>query len=100
LIDPIRNNITYHANGCVAIIEAVATGQVDVAFGWTSFRHLEPERIEIIELPREQQVLRGTCVGLLSFARQPEKAEQFLEFLASPASRRCYREHGWVIPAE
>jgi molybdate transport system substrate-binding protein len=100
LIEPIRQNITYHANGCVAIIEAVATGQVDAAFGWTSFRHLEPDRIEIIALPREQQVLRGTCVGLLSFARQPEKAEQFLEFLASPASRRCYREYGWVIPRE
>ena len=97
LVEPIRNNITYHANGCIAIVEAVATGQVDAAFGWTTFRHLEPDRIEIIEMPKEQQVLRGTCVGMLSFARQPDQAEQFMNFLASPASRRCYRECGWVV---
>ncbi len=48
-------------------------------------------------MPREQQVMRGTCVGLLSFARQPGPAEQFMEFLASPESRRCYQEYGWVI---
>jgi molybdate transport system substrate-binding protein len=100
LIEPIRNNISYYANGCVAIVEAVATGQVDAAFGWTTFRHLEPSRIEVIEMPKHQQVMRGTCVGLLSFARQSDPAEQFMDFLASPESRRCYREYGWVVPDE
>jgi accessory colonization factor AcfC len=98
LVEPIRNNICYYANGCVAIIEAVATRQVDAAFGWTAFRHLEPNRIEIIEMPKDQQVARGTCVGMLSFARQPVAAEQFMNFLASPESRRFYRDYGWVVP--
>jgi accessory colonization factor AcfC len=100
LIEPIRNNITYHANGCVAIVEAVATGQVDAAFGWTTFGHLEADRIEIIAMPKEQQVMRGTCVGMLSFAKQPDLAERFMDFLVSPESRRCYGEYGWVVPGE
>jgi len=100
LVEPVRNNICYYANGCVAIIEAVATRQVDAAFGWTAFHHLEPNRIEIIEMPKDQQVARGTCVGMLSFARQPVAAEQFMNFLASPESRRFYREYGWVVPNE
>jgi accessory colonization factor AcfC len=97
LVEPIRNNICYYANGCVAIVEAVATGQVDAAFGWTSFRHLEPDRIEIIRMPEEEQVDRGTCVGMLSFAHQPDLAERFMNFLASPESRRFYKEYGWVV---
>jgi len=100
LVEPIRNNITYHANGCIAIVEAVATGQVDAAFGWTTFRHLEADRIEIVEMPQQQQVMRGTCVGMLSFAKRPDLAEQFMDFLVSPESRRCYRACGWVIPGE
>ncbi len=100
LVEQVRHNISYYANGCIAIVEAVATGQVDAAFGWTAFRHLEPDRIEAIEIPREQQVMRGTCVGMLSFARQPAQAEQFMDFLASPESRRFYREYGWVVPEE
>jgi len=95
VLDKIRENICYYANGCIAIVEAVAINQVDAAFGWTAFEHLEPERIEVIEMPEEQQVLRGTCVGLLSFAKQPEVAKRFMDFLASPESRRFYREYGW-----
>jgi len=97
LLDKIRKNICYYANGCVAIVEAVATRQVDAAFGWTAFKHLAPERIEVIEMPKEQQVLRATSVGLLSFSKEPEAAKRFMQFLASPASRKFYKEYGWVI---
>jgi accessory colonization factor AcfC len=98
LLDKIRENICYYANGCVAIVEAVATKEVDAAFGWTAFEHLEPNRIEVIELPKEQQVLRGTCVGMLSFAKQPKSAKQFMDFLTSAESRAFYRRYGWEIP--
>jgi accessory colonization factor AcfC len=98
LLDEVRKNISYYANGCVAIIEAVATKQVDAAFGWTAFAHLEPDRVEVIELPKAQQVLRGTGVGLLSFAKQAERATQFMDFLTTPEARAFYKEYGWVIP--
>jgi molybdate transport system substrate-binding protein len=98
LLDEIRPNITYHANGCIAIVEAVAEGLVDAAFGWTAFEHLAEGRIEIIEMPGEQQVLRGTGVGLLSFSRQPEIAAQFMNFLASRDARACYEKYGWIAP--
>ena len=64
LLDKIRENICYYANGCIAIVEAVATNQIDAAFGWSAFKHLEPKRIEIIEMPQQQQVLRGTAAGV------------------------------------
>jgi len=97
LLGPIRRNITFHANGCVAIVEAVAQGVVDAAFGWTAFGHMADGRIEIIPLPRREQILRGTCIGLLSFARNPAAARQFMEFLTTPAAQGCYKEFGWVI---
>ena len=98
LLDKIRQNICYYANGCIAIVEAVATNEIDAAFGWTAFQHLEPKRIEVIELPKEQQVLRGTAVGMLSFSKEPKAAKQLMDFLASPESREFYREYGWVTP--
>jgi accessory colonization factor AcfC len=100
LLDKIRKNICYYANGCIAIVEAVATNEIDAAFAWTAFRHLEPERIEVIEMPKEQQVLRGTGVGLLSFSKEPQAATQFMDFLASPEARRFYEEYGWSITEE
>lgn len=100
LLDKIRRNICYYANGCISIVEAVATNEIDAAFGWTAFKHLEPERIEIVEMPKEQQVSRGTGVGMLSFAKDSQIATQFMDFLASPQARRFYEEYGWSITEE
>lgn len=100
LLDKIRPNIMYRANGCVAIVEAIATSEADVAFGWTAFKHLEPEQIEVIELPKEQQILRGTGVGMLSFVKETERATRFMDFLASSESHAFYKEYGWEIPGE
>ncbi len=78
--------------------DAVAQGVVDAAFGWTAFAHLAPDRVEIVELPEQQQIWRGTGAGLLSFSRQPELARQFMDFLTTSEARRFYREYGWVVP--
>ena len=98
LLDEIRRNISFYANGCIAIVETVAEGKVDAAFGWTAFEHLGEGRIEIIDMPESQQIFRGTGVGLLSFAKQPEAARRFMDFLASPEARSGYEQFGWVLP--
>ncbi len=98
LLEPIRRNITFRANGCIALVEAVAQGKVDAAFGWSAFLHLAPERIQVVHLPPEQQVLRGTGVGMLSFASRPEQAKMLMDFLTTPAARHCYERFGWKMP--
>ena len=98
LLDGIRQNISYYANGCIAIVEAVAGGDIDAAFGWTAFGHLEPQRIEVVEMGRDEQVSRGTAVGLLQWSKEPEAAKSFMDFLASAQSREFYKEFGWVVP--
>ena len=98
ILDEVRRNITFRANGCIAIVEAVAEKKVDAAFGWSAFQHLDDERIAVVELPPEQQVLRGTCVGLLSFSRNPSLATEFMDYLTTPEARKYYLELGWVLP--
>ena len=97
LIDPVRKNIAFYANGCVAIIEAVAQGRADAAVGWSAFGHLEPDRIRILPLPPDQSVFRGTGIGLLKFSRQPQAAGRFMDFLVTPEARACYVALGWEL---
>ena len=98
ILDEVRRNITFRASGCMAIVEAVAEKKVDVAFGWSAFKHLDDNRIDIVELPKEQQVLRGTGVGLLSFSKKPDLATQFMDYLATTDSQKYYLEYGWILP--
>lgn len=97
LIAKVRPNITFKANGCVAIVEAVAQGKVDAAFGWASFAHLAPGRIEIANLPANRRIARGTCIGLLKFSKNPALATRFMDFLTTDRARQCYRKYGWVV---
>ena len=99
LLEEVRRNITFHANGCVSLVETVAEGRVDAAFGWTTFEHLAPGRIEVVPLPPEQSISRGTGVSMLSFAREPEAARRFIDFLVTPEARACYERYGWTAPS-
>jgi len=99
VLEGICRNITYHANGCIAIVEAVAARQVDAAFGWSAFRHLAPGRIEIIETGDASPLLRGTGIALTTFAANREAAIQFMDFLTTREARAYYQELGWVVPA-
>jgi molybdate transport system substrate-binding protein len=98
LLDAMRRNISYRANGCVAIVEAVAQREVDAAFGWTAFEHLAPGRIEAVRLPEDARICRGTGIGLLKFSKKPETARKFMDFLTTPEARAFYQELGWVLP--
>jgi len=97
LLDAVRRNTTYHANGCIAIVEAGAQRKVDAAFGWTAFEHLAPGRIEAMQLPERARICRGTGIGLLKGAAQPEAATKFMDFLVTPEARAFYTELGWVL---
>ena len=100
LVGEIGRNMTFHATGCVAIVEAVAEGLVDVAFGWGAFSHLAQGRIEIVDLPDRHCVYRATGIGMLSFTKQPDNSRRFMDFLTTPEARSCYRRYGWVLPEE
>jgi ABC-type Fe3+ transport system substrate-binding protein len=82
----------------VAIVEAVAQGLVDVAFGWTAFEHLGEGRLDVVQLPPEHRVYRGTGIGMLSFTKQPEAARKLMDFLTTPEARACYEKYRWVLP--
>ena len=96
ILNDVVKNISLHANGCMAIIEATAQKKVDAAFGWSAFEHLAPGKIKIIPIPDQFSVYRGTGAGLLSFSREPAAAEKLMAFLASERARRFFVELGWV----
>ena len=96
MLEEVRRNISFYANGCIAILEAVAQGKADAAFGWTAFAHLDPDRIRILPLPEHQSISRATSVGLLTGAPRPEAAQRLMDFLATAEARALYFKYGWV----
>lgn len=95
ILIPVRENISFYANGCVSIIESIVQHKADVAIGWSSFKHLDPDKIDVIPMTDKDSIFRGTGVGLLKFATNPEGATEFMDFLVTEEVRDIYKSYGW-----
>jgi accessory colonization factor AcfC len=96
LLAEVGRNISFYANGCISIVEAVAKEKVDAVFGWTAFEHLGEGRIKVIPVPAKWSISRATSIGMLARAGNTRDAAGFMDFLTTPEARAIYRKYGWV----
>ena len=95
LTDQIRRNITDYADGCGALMALVNQKKVDAGIGWDAFARIWARTAEAVELPEKLQVYRSTGIGVISFSKNTELANDFISFLSSDPCKRIYEEHGW-----
>ncbi|MFB0563814.1 MAG: substrate-binding domain-containing protein [Candidatus Lokiarchaeia archaeon] len=96
LIDQIRENIYDLADGCGAVMALINQKKVDAILGWSAFRNIWPGTSEIVEIPNELEVYRSTGVATISYSKEAELANRFIDFLTSNEGRSIYTEFGWV----
>lgn len=96
LTDQIRRNITHHADACGSLMSLINWEKVDAIFGWNAFHSLWPETCEVIELPHGIQVFRSTVVAMISYTKNVELSQKFIDFLTTNEVRKIYSEYGWV----
>ncbi len=98
LTDQIRKNITQHADTCGSLMGLIHSKKVDAIFGWNAFQGVWPNTCEAIELPPNLQVFRSTVACILSYTKNKELSEKFINYLTSPEIKKIYEGYGWVIP--
>jgi len=96
LTDQIRRNITHHADACGSLMGLIHQGKVDAIFGWNAFQSVWPDTCEVIELPSELQVFRSTVVAMISYTKDAQLSQKFIDFLTSNEVRKIYSDYGWI----
>lgn len=96
LTDQIRRNITHHADACGSLMGLIHQEKVDAILGWNPFQSVWPDSCEIIELPPDLQVFRSTVVAMVSYTKDTELSQKFIDFLTSDEVRKIYSDYGWV----
>ncbi|MFQ5808388.1 MAG: substrate-binding domain-containing protein [Armatimonadota bacterium] len=94
----IRPQIALRVSGCVALVEAVTQGAVDVAIGWSAFEHLAPGDVEIVELAMPPAIERETTISLRRNGANPAGAIRFLDFLRDGGADEGLVSNGWTLP--
>jgi molybdate transport system substrate-binding protein len=96
LTDQIRRNITHHADACGSLMGLIHQEKVDAVFGWNAFQSVWPDTCEVIELPPDLQVFRSTVVAMVSYTKDAELSQKFIDFLTTDEVRKIYSDYGWI----
>jgi molybdate transport system substrate-binding protein len=95
LAEQIRRNTVAYADGCGELMSLINKKKVDAILGWDAFKNLNVQTMDIIELPKALQVRRSTAIGVITFSKNRELAEKFIDFLVSGKGKRIYENYGW-----
>jgi molybdate transport system substrate-binding protein len=96
LTNRIRRNITHHADGCGSVMSLIHEKKVDAIFGWNAFRYIWPNTCETVELTDALQVFRSTSVGVISFSKNTQLSQRFIDFLTEDEMNAIYSNYGWI----
>jgi accessory colonization factor AcfC len=94
--DKIRRNITHHADACGTLMSLIHEKKVDAVFGWNAFRFIWPNTCELVELPADLQVFRSTAAATVSFTKDPQLSQKFIDFLSQDKVMSIYSDYGWI----
>jgi molybdate transport system substrate-binding protein len=101
LAEKIRPNIRTHAVSCARTAALVELGVVDAILGWRVFQYWKPEKIETILLERAQVPRVGYIpIAQSAFCKQPEVAQEFVDFLLSDEGRAIFKKWNYLVTEE
>ena len=89
-------NLVNWADSCEKTANAISLKAADAVIGWGCFEDWDPQRIETVDFnPDELVRLAYIPIAVSSFARDPDLAQEFIEFISSEQSMEIFRKYGY-----
>jgi len=73
----------------------VKTGRADAAIVWDAIAVNNAAALDMIEIPRDRNLISRVVVGMLSTGGNKTGAREFVEFVAGPTGQEILRKHGY-----
>jgi molybdate transport system substrate-binding protein len=96
ILDEVMKNVVVQRATVNEIVTDITLGNADAAIIWSDL--YKPGKMEIIEIPRSQNLIKIIPIGTLTFSDQPENAQKFIDFVASDSGgKAAFEECGYII---
>ncbi|MCK9169915.1 MAG: molybdate ABC transporter substrate-binding protein [Treponema sp.] len=90
----INTNTVAQTSTVNELVVQLTMGQADAAIV-TKDSVASSDKLEIIEIPAEQNIDQLIPVGILTVTRQKDAAQKFVDFTASAAGKACFKKFGF-----
>jgi len=74
----------------------IKAGKTDAVMVWAPIAAYYADVGDVVHIPVEQNLISTVAIGVLSFSRNRETAEEFARFLTSDRGREIFRKHHYT----
>ncbi|WGV57242.1 substrate-binding domain-containing protein [Brevibacillus brevis] len=96
LIGGITQNINVSVKSSAEAIERwKSNSSLDVWITYESWHYRLQDVTDLVELPEEEKLYRGTSIALTKITDQKKEAQQFIDYLKTEKSHQIFQKWGW-----
>jgi molybdate transport system substrate-binding protein len=77
------------------VMMQIAMGQADASVNWWDTVKFV-EEIDVVEIPKEQNIIKIVPIGTTTFSEDEETAKQFVDFVASEEGKAIFEKQGFI----
>lgn len=94
--DEIEANVVFRSLTVNELGLQMEAGKLDAAIVWDAIARQYADVAEIVEIPRDENVVSTVPVAVLRSSEQPELAREFQQFVTSNRGREILARHGYT----
>jgi len=95
IYDAVDNNTIARGATVNELVVYTSMKQADASIIWEDLV-VNSEKMEIVEIPREQNIVKIIPIGTLAFSEHRDTARKFVDFVASPEGKAIFEKHGFT----
>ncbi len=95
IYDTVANNTIARGATVNELVVYTSMKQADASIIWEDLV-VNSEKMEIVEIPREQNIVKIIPIGTLTFSEKKGTATKFVDFVASPEGKAIFEKHGFT----
>jgi molybdate transport system substrate-binding protein len=96
----VRKNLVTYTESCEKTATAISLKSVDAVIGWSVFENWNPELIETVKLSPEEVIrISYLAVAVTKYAKNPETAKKFIEFMQSEEGLSFFKRYKYFTTA-
>lgn len=95
IYDTVANNTIARGATVNELVVYTSMKQADASIIWEDLV-VNSEKMEIVEIPREQNIVKIIPIGTLTFSEKKDVARKFVDFVASREGKAIFEKHGFT----
>ncbi len=95
--DAVWKNIIATSGTVNELVVYMCMGTADVSIIWKESLVGTENKTDVIEIPKEQNIIKIIPIGVLAFSENKDTAKEFCDYVVSEKGKRIWEENGYVI---